>query len=131
MKHILRFLLLILCICLLAGCVDEATTEALSTVASAGEKAVRTIIESIDWEELKVYADEGYDALTERFPALKGENIKAFLKENGLSLLNKYVESTDAETQENARKLGEILKILYPDLTDEVNAVLPEEEPVS
>lgn len=126
MRRLLRFLLLIVCICLLVSCADEATTEALSAVAAAGEEAVKSIIENIDWEELKGYAQQGYDALVERFPALKGENIKAFLKENGLSLMSKYMESTDGETQENARKLGEILKILNPELTDEVNAILPE-----
>lgn len=128
MRRLIHFLLLMLVLCLLASCTDEAAGEAISAVASAGEEAVKTIIENVDWEELKNYAQQGYDALVERFPALKGENIKAFLKENGLSLMNKYMESTDVETQENARKLGEILKILNPELTDEVNAILPDME---
>lgn len=90
------------------------------------EEIILEIVESIDWDELKSYAKDGYDALIERFPALKGENVKAFLKENGLNLLNKYIQSTDAETRENARKLGEILKILNPELSDEVDAILSE-----
>ena len=130
MKKLVLILTVILAL-LLFGCDGEILPESVEPAAKAAENAITTLLESIDWEELKGYAEKGYEALTERFPALKGENIKAFLKENGLSLLNKYMESTDAETQENARKLGDILKILYPDLTDEVNAVLPEEEPVS
>ena len=82
------------------------------------------MVESIDWEELKIMAKEGYEALTDRYPALKSENIRSYLKENGLSLLNQLVESTDAGTQENARKLGEIIKILNPELTEEVDRII-------
>ena len=88
------------------------------------EQMLQTVIESIDWDELKGYAEKGYDALTEKFPALKAENVKAFVKNNGLNLMNRYVESTDPETRENAKKLGEIIKILNPDLTDEIDAIL-------
>ena len=73
-----------------------------------------------------LYTQEGYDALTEKYPALSGENIKGFLKENGLELMKKYLQSTDADKQENARKIGEILKILNPELIDEVDAVIAE-----
>ena len=118
-------LLLIILLVFLAGCSAEISQDAVDSAAKTAETALKTLIDSIDWEELKNYTEQGYDALTERFPALKGENIQAFLKKNGLSLMNKYVESTSEATQENARKLGEILKILNPELTDEVNAILP------
>lgn len=127
MKKLVLILTAILAL-LLFGCDGEVLPESVEPAAKAAENAITTLLESIDWEELKSYVEEGYDALTERIPALKGENIKAFLKENGLSLLNKYVESTNVETQENARKLGEILKILNPELTDEVDAILPPQE---
>ena len=127
MKKLVLILTAILAL-LLFGCDGEVLPESVEPAAKAAENAITTLLESIDWDELKGYVEEGYDALTERIPALKGENIKAFLKENGLSLLNKYVESTNAETQENARKLGEILKILNPELTDEVDAILPPQE---
>ena len=126
MKKLVLILTVILAL-LLFGCDGELLPESVEPAAKAAEAAITTLLESIDWEELKSYAEKGYDALTERFPALKGENIKAFLKENGISLLNRFVESTNADTRENARKLGEILKILYPELTDEVNAILPSE----
>ena len=103
----------------------ETILQQVETIASQidVEAVVTEVVESIDWEELKTMAKEGYDALTDRYPALKSENIRSYLKENGLSLLNTLVDSTNAETQDNARKLGEILKILNPELTEEVNAV--------
>lgn len=111
----------------LAGQIDTgAILEQVETVAKQidVEALVTEVIESIDWEELKTYAQQGYDALTDRYPALKAENVKSYLKDSGLSLLNRLVESADQSTQENARKLGEILKILNPELTEEVNRVI-------
>ena len=111
----------------LAGTIDTgAILEQVETIAQQidVEALVTRAIESIDWEELKVSAEKGYDALTEKHPALKGENIKAYLKENGLALLNRYVSGSDESMQENARKLGEILKILTPELADEVDTIL-------
>ena len=129
MKRIVMLMALVLCLTSLWGC----TSEEIGTVAQqvetiAGqidlEGIINEVISKIDWEELKSYAQKGYDALTEKYSALKGENIKAFLKENGLELMKKYLQSTDAEKQENARKLGQILKILNPELSDEVDAVI-------
>ena len=135
MKKICILVCLLICVSSFSGCSEmagqidkEAILQQVETIASKidVEAIVTEVIESIDWEELKTYAQEGYDALVERFPALKAENVKAFLKENGLSLLNKFLESSDADMQENARKLGEIIKILDPELTDEVDSVIAE-----
>lgn len=133
MKKVVLLLCLVLSLSFLTGC-DQLTEsidtgaimQQVETIASQidVEAIVTEVVESIDWEELKRYAQEGYDTLTEHFPALKAENVRAFLKENGLSLLNRFVESSDADMQENARKLGEILKILNPELCDEVDAVI-------
>ena len=115
---------LLLCMAALFGC-DDALAQVETAVGQVDlEKIVTEVIESIDWEELKATLENGYDSLTEKYPALKGENIKAFLKEHGLELLNKYVSSSDEAMQENARKLGEIIKILNPELSDEVDAVI-------
>lgn len=124
MKKICLLLCLLLSMAMFNGCSEVAAQ--VETVAQQVDiEAILTgVIESIDWEELKKYAQEGYDALTEQFPALKGENVKAFLKENGLDLLNKYIESSDEAMQENARKLGEIIKILNPELSDEVDSII-------
>lgn len=126
MKRILALVCLALCMVGLCGC--EQVVQQVETIAQQMdvEAVVTSVVESIDWEELKAYAQQGYDTLTEHFPALKGENIKAFLKDNGLDLLNQYVENSDPEMQENARKLGEILKILNPELADEVDSVIAE-----
>ena len=124
MKKIIVLLCLLLSMCILTGCSEVVQQVETITGQIDVEAIITEIIESIDWEELKSYAEKGYDALTEKFPALKAENVKKFIKDNGLELMNKYIESTDAEKQENARKLGEIIKILYPELSDEVNTVL-------
>lgn len=124
MRKLVILICLLLGMTLLAGCSEAAAQ--IETLASQidVESIVTEVIESIDLEELKGYAQQGYDALTEKYPSLKSENVKAFLKENGLKLMNSYIESSDAQMQENSRKLGQIIKILYPELTDEVDAVL-------
>lgn len=133
MNRIITLVGLLLCLATLCGCssgqIDaNALIQQVETIASQVdvESIINEIINKIDWEELKDYTRQGYDALTEKYPALKGENIKAFLKENGLDLMKRYLQSTDETKQENARKLGEILKILNPELTDEVDAVIAE-----
>ena len=133
MKRLTAVVFLCLCAVFFCGCEQlpqeinaETILQQVETLASNidVETVVTDVIESIDWEELKECARQGYDALTDRYPALKAENVKSFLKDNGLSLLNILVDSTDAETRDNARKLGEIIKILNPELTEEVNQVI-------
>ena len=126
MKKICMMLLLLMSIFMLCGC--EQVMDQVETVAQQidVEEMVTDAIENIDWERLEQNARQGYDAMTEQFPALKSENIKAFLKTNGLELLKSYVEKSDTDMQENARKLGQILKILNPELTDEVDSIIAE-----
>lgn len=115
---------LVLALVLLCGCSDIA--QQVETIAQQVdvEAIITGVIEKIDWEQLQTYAKEGYDALVKKYPALEAENVKAFLKDNSLELMNKFLSSTNEETQANADKLGAIIKILYPDLTDEVDQVL-------
>ena len=118
------FLPLLLALLLLCGC-SEVAQQVETLAQNVDVEAIVTgVVEKIDWDQLQDYAKEGYDALVEKYPALKAENVKAFLKDNGLDLMNKLLSSTDESTQENADKLGAILKILYPDLSDEVDQVL-------
>ena len=133
MKRMIAMLCLMMCTVMFCGCEQlpqeispETILQQVETLASSidVEAVVTDVIKSIDWEELKTMAKEGYDALTDRYPALKSENIRSYLKENGLSLLNTLVDSTDAETQDNARKLGEIIKILNPELAEEVERII-------
>ena len=126
MKQIYILLCLLMSLTCFSGC--DKIADQVETVAQQldVDAMISAAVESIDPEELKSYAQQGYDALVNRFPALKAENMKALLKENGLDLIRRYVQSTDESRQETAGKLGQILKILYPELTDEVNAVIPE-----
>ena len=135
MYRISKLMMLILCLCCFCGCSDmaeqidlDAITQQVETIAQQVdvEAVVTAVVENIDWEELKGYAQQGYDGLVETFPALKSENIKAFLKENGLDLMKRYLSSTDTKMQENARKLGAIIKIPSPALMDDVHAVIAE-----
>ena len=124
MKKICIVLCLLAAMTMLTGC-SEISTQ-VETIAQQVdvESMVTGLIAKIDWEELKGYAEDGYTALTDHYPALKSENIKSFLKDSGLDLLKKYIESADESLQENAEKLGQIMIILDPALTDEVNAVI-------
>jgi len=118
------FLPLLLALLLLCGC-SEVAQQVETLAQNVDVEAIVTgVVEKIDWDQLQDYAKEGYDALVEKYPALEAENVRAFLKDNGLDLMNKLLSSTDESTQENADKLGAILKILYPDLSDEVDQVL-------
>lgn len=107
---------------LLCGCssVPEIDAEAILT----------KIVENIDWEELQGYIQQGTEVVLEKFPALKKltdrEDMQELLKDHGLDLIGKYLDSADPEVQENAQKLGAIIKILSPELTDEVDKVLAE-----
>ena len=95
-----------------------------------GEELLRTIVEKIDFDQLQSYAEEGAEAVMEKFPALKTladrEDMQKLLKEKGLDLVREYLESTDTAVQENAEKLGAIIKILSPELSDEVDAIFAE-----
>ena len=126
MKKICLLLCLLISMAVFSGCSEIAAQ--VETIAQQVdvEAIITGVIEKIDWEQLQTYAKEGYDALVKKYPALEAENVKAFLKDNGLELMNKYVKSTDEEAQANAAKLGQIIAILYPDLADEVEAVLPQ-----
>ena len=133
MNRIWRLSVIACCFLFLCGCSDvagqldlDAISQQVETIAGQIdiEAMLDEVVSKINLEDLKAYAQQGYDALTEKYPALKGESIKSFLKNNGLELMNRYLESADAGMQENARKLGEIIKILNPELSDEVNAVI-------
>ena len=116
-KLIVPFLILTILLC---GCssLPEIDAEAILT----------KIVENIDWEELQGYIQQGTEAVLEKFPALKKltdrEDMQKLLKDQGLSLMSKYLENADPAVQENAQKLGAIIKILSPELTDAVDAEL-------
>ena len=127
-KLIVPFLLIALLLC---SCGEVSETIEMNVISSADlEPLLTAVVESIDWEQLQEYAEKGAESLVEKYPSLKvltdSEQMKEVLKDKGLALAGRLLESTDQETQENARKIGEIIKILYPELTEDVNAVLEE-----
>lgn len=127
-KMIVPFLLMALLLC---GCGEVSETIEMNMISASEIEALLTaVVENIDWEQLQEYAEKGAEALVEKYPSLKvltdSEQMKEILKDKGLALTGRLLESTDPETQENARKIGEIIKILYPDLTEDVDKVLAE-----
>ena len=73
-------------------------------------------------------ASDAKDTLVKAFPFLENlldvENLKQTLKTTGMDLIRDYMASANPETQEKANTLGSVIKILYPDLTDEVDSIL-------
>ena len=120
MKRILTWILAAVMLLSLTAC-----GEAVSDLG--GEELLRTIVEKIDFDQLQSCAEEGAAAVLEKFPALKTladrEDMQQLLKDKGLGLIREYLESTDADVQENAQKLGAIIKILSPELADEIDDI--------
>ena len=104
----------------------DASTEALLKSIAESEE-LQTWIEEHPADEL---ASDARDTLVNTFPFLEKVldlyNWKQALKTTGISLMQKYMTSADPETQEKAGTLGSVIKILAPDLVDEVDAVLGE-----
>ena len=126
MKRLIALILifaLLLCGCDFQQTADAAFQKLLEKIASNQE--LQTWLEEHPIEELGANAK---DTLVKKFPVLNDllnfDNLKQLLKTTGLDLMNQYVSSTSAETQEKANTLGAVIKILYPDLTDEVDAIL-------
>lgn len=119
-KLIIPLVLLLIFFC---GC-EEITQQV------DAEAILRSVVENIDFEQLKSYAEQGAEVLMEKFPALRTladqEKMKAILKDKGLDLMAEYLKSTEPAVQENAQKVGAIIKILYPELTEDVDQVLGE-----
>lgn len=126
MKRIIALILvftLLLCGCDLQQTADAAFKSLLEKIASNQE--LQNWLEEHPVEQMTADAKE---TLMKKFPILEDlldfDNLKQLLKTTGLDLMNQYVSSAAPETQEKANTLGAVIKILYPDLTDEVDAVL-------
>ena len=126
MKRLIALILvfaLLLCGCDFQQTADAAFQKVLEKIASNQE--LQTWLAEHPIEELGANAK---DALVKKFPVLNDllnfDNLKQLLKTTGLDLVEQYISSSSAETQEKAETLGAIIQILYPDLTDEVEAVL-------
>ena len=102
---------------------DDSTKALLSSIAESEE--LQTWIEEHPVEEL---AGDAKDTLVKAFPFLEKvldlDNWKQALKTTGIDLLREYMASANPEIREKADTLGSVIKILAPDLTDEVDTVL-------
>ena len=126
MKRLIALILiftLLLCGCDFQQTVDTTFKSLLEKIASNQE--LQNWLEAHPVEKLTADAK---DTLMKKFPMLEDllnfDNLKQLLKTTGLDLMEQYIQSSSAETQEKAHTLGAIIQILYPDLTDEVEAVL-------
>ena len=116
---------------LLCGCDILAVQQ---TVNDAEEALLRSIVENkalqkwIAEHPFDELAADTKDALVKQFPTLKQvlnfDNLKQTMKTTGLDLMQEYLSSAEAQTREKAETLGGVIKILCPDLADEVDAIL-------
>ena len=104
----------------------DASTEALLKSIAESEE-LQTWIEEHPADEL---ASDAKNTLVQAFPFLEDlldvENLKQQLKTTGLDLMREYMSSASPETQEKANTLGGVIRILAPDLADEVDSILGE-----
>lgn len=104
---------------------DASTKALLSSIAESEE--LKTWIEEHPADQL---ASDARDTLVKAFPFLEKvldlDNWKQALKTTGMDLLRDYVASATPETMEKANTLGGVIKILAPDLADEVDSILAE-----
>ena len=126
MKRLIALILvfaLLLCGCDFQQTADAAFQKVLEKIASNQE--LQTWLAEHPIEDLGANAK---DTLVKKIPVLNDllnfDNLKQLLKTTGLDLMNQYIDSQTPETQEKAETLGAIIQILYPDLTDEVEAIL-------
>lgn len=129
MKRLITIFLLISL--LLCGC-DILETQ--KTIHEAEEQLLRAIVENEalqTWIQEHPFDEVAADAkenLTAAFPALEKllnfDNVHDFFKTRAIEMTQEYLASSDPAAQKRAETLGELTKILFPDLSDEVDAAL-------
>ena len=126
MKRLIAMMLifaLLLCGCDFLQTADTAFETLLEKIAS--NQKLQKWLQEHPVEQMTADAKA---VLMEKFPVLEDlmnvDNLKQLLKTTGLDLVAQYVSSTTPEAQERAETLGAIIQILYPDLSDEVEAIL-------
>ena len=102
----------------------DASTEALLTSIAESEE-LKTWIEEHPAEKL---AADAKDTLVTAFPFLEPilnlNNLTHVLKTTGLEIVQGYVDNGSPEFIEKANTLGDFIKMLAPELTADVDAVL-------
>ena len=127
MKRLIALMLviaLLLCGCSFEQAADTAFQTLLEKIAS-NQKLQNWLA---DYPLEQMTAAEAQTTLVEKFPVLEDllnfDNLNQLLKTTGLDLVAQYVSSSSPEAQEKAETLGAIIQILYPDLADEVEAIV-------
>ena len=128
MKRLIAVLLLISL--LLCGC-DILETQ--KTIHEAEEQLLRAIVENKELQNwlaehpFDFLAADAKANLVKAFPALEQllsfKGIHDFFRTRGIEMTREYLASADPAAQKRAETLGELTKILFPDLIDEVEAV--------
>ena len=102
---------------------DASTKALLQSIAESEE--LKTWIEEHPIDQL---TDDAKDTLVKAFPFLENvldlDNWKQALQTTGLELLRDYAAGASADSLEHADTLGTVIKILSPDLADQVDAIL-------
>ena len=102
---------------------DDSTKALLQSIAESEE--LQTWIEEHPADEL---AGDAKNTLVKAFPFLEKvldlNNWKQALKTTGMELLEEYMASAKPDTREKAETLGSVIRILAPELADEVDAIL-------
>lgn len=126
-KMILLLLTLTICLCmLLCSC---GTSKAPTT-----EELIRQTIETKDFHNWMLnsnsenYTIKGIQEYAAKFPAfqslLECSDLETSFAEVGIPILQEYIDGENSEYALNARVLGDMMRVLYPELDDEVNALL-------
>ena len=105
----------------------DASTEALLTSIAESEE-LKTWLEEHPAEKL---VGDARDTIAKTFPILEPvlylDNLNHVLKTSGLEIIQDYVDKGTPAAMEKAETLGDFIKMLAPDLTAEVDAVLGQE----
>ena len=123
MKKLIGFVILVFLVTIAWNLFSnpDASTEALLKSIAESEELKNWIAE----HPADQLVGDAADTLTNTFPFLKDlfnlDNWKKSLETTGLDLLRSYM---DNNATDKANTLGEVIKILSPDLKDEVNAIL-------
>ena len=132
MKKFIAFLLLVsVVVCAWTSGCDILETQ--KNIHEAEEQLLRAIVENEDLQNwianhpLDSVAADAKTNLIKAFPSLEKlmsyEGIHEFLRTRGIEMTQEYLVSADPAAQKRAETLGAIIQILYPDLTDEVDAI--------
>lgn len=127
MKKSLTLLAFTICLCMLLC--SYSTFKAPAT-----EELIRQTIETKDFHNWMLnsnsenYTIKGIQEYAAKFPAfqslLECSDLETSFAAVGIPIVQEYIDGENSEYALNAMVLGDMMRILYPELDDEVNALL-------